>query len=277
MKTTIICPVDFTNSANNATEYAAKLAQAISAELMLFNVQHTPFMAAVSLGEGIANNTRESSLLASNKLKQMSTEINKVYKVPTTYEVDITTKSLAQTISSAGKQNTIIVMGTDGPDNLTQFFFGTNAYNVSKESECPLLIVPENLVFEKYKNVLYPILYDEMDQVVLKQFYKFVKLFDAQITFLFITREDTVKSKDTFQRIKTEIELFSKNKLKPNINRVITDNIDDTIDDFVLEHLIDLMVMEKPHRNVLEKLFRKKPLLATISAIANYPILVVHS
>lgn len=276
MKTTIICPIDFTDSANNASEYAAMLAQVINAELMLINVQQIHFETAVSLGEGIGSRQRENSLWASNKLKQMSAEINKLYKIPTTYEVDITTKSLAKTIASAVTHNTIIVMGTNGPDNLKQFFGGTNTYKTSRESECPLLIVPEDISFEKYKNILFPIIYGRMDRGALEQFYEFTNFFDAQITFLYITKENTNKTQKEFSEIKEEIETFLNGKLKHTVNIIFTDNIDDTLDDFILENKTDLLVMEERHRNILERLFQKKPILATLSAIAPYPILVVH-
>jgi len=276
MKTTIICPIDFTNSANNALEYAAMLAVVINAELMLINVQQIHFEAAVSLGEGIGSRKLENSLWASNKLKKMSVDINKLYKIPTTYEVDITTKSLAETIASAVTRNTIIVMGTNGPDNLKQFFWGTNTYKTSKESECPLLIVPEELSFEKYKNILFPIIYGKIDRNALDQFYEFINFFDAQITFLYLTEENNTKTKKEFNAIKEEIETFINSKLKHTVKTVFTDNIEDTLDDFISEKQTDLLVIEERHRNVIERLFLKKPILATLSATAPYPILVVH-
>ncbi|MES2140722.1 MAG: universal stress protein [Bacteroidota bacterium] len=276
MKTTIICPIDFTDSANNASEYAAMLAQVINAELILFNVQQIHFETAVSLGEGVGSNIRNNSLKVSNKLKQMSVEINKMYNIPTTYEVDITTKSLSKTIASAVTKNTMIVMGTNGPDNLKQFFFGTNTYKASKESECPLLIVPEDLLFEKYKNIFYPIIVDKIDSIALEQFYEFANFFEAQITFLFLTKEDNEKSQKAFIGIKEEIKKSLDGKIKYNVDINFTDNIDDSLDDFILENQTDLVVMEERHRNILERFFRKQPLLATISAIATYPIFVVH-
>lgn len=276
MKTTIICPIDFTESANNASEYAAMLAQAINAELLLINVQQIHFKNAVSLGEGVASGTRNNSLIASNKLKQMSIEINKMYNVPTLYEVDITTKSLSKTIASAVTGKTIIVMGTNGPDNLKQFFFGTNTYKASKEAECPLLIVPEDLLFDKYKSIFYPIIYDKIDKIALEQFYEFAKFFEPQITFLYLTKENTDKNQKVFSGIKEEIKYSLGDKLKYNIELTFTDNIDDTLDDFILENKTDLVVIEERHRNILGRFFRKEPVLERISAISQYPIFVVH-
>lgn len=277
MKTTIICPTDFSDAAINATEYAAHLAQFINADLMLINIQRiTPVAAAVSLGEGIGKDTREKTLIASNKLKTATIEINKIFKVPTTYEVDITTKSLEKTIANHGSKNTIIVMGTNGADNLTQFFFGTNTYNVIKKTECPVLIVPENSSFDKYNHILYPVIDEKPDKLILEQFYEFVKYFDSELTFLQISRKDTLSSQNQFNKLKEEAGHFFKERIKLNFKRIFSENVDDAIEDYIHENPINLMVTEAHRKNLLETMFRKKPLLATLSAIAPYPIFVVH-
>ncbi len=278
MKTTIICPTDFSDAANNAVEYSAKLSQIIEAELTLVNVQRvTPVAAAVSMGNGIANDIRENSIIASGKLKEMSVEINRMFKIPTKYEVDITTKSLSKTISSLGKNNTIIVMGTNGADNLSQFFFGTNTYNVIEKTECPVLLVPENVSFETYTKILYPIIYENPEESALEQFYEFGKHFEAQFTFLHISKKDTDKTKNIFNTIKEDTEKYFNGKLKINFERVFSDNIDDAIDNFIIENPIDLMMIEEHHRNLLERIFLKKPLLSALSITASFPIFVVHS
>lgn len=278
MEKTIICPTDFSDTANNATEYAAKLAQIIDAELVLVNVQKilAP-LAAVSLNEGVGRNTRENTLLASNKLKEMSREINKIFKISATYEVDISTRSLAKTISDYEKKNSLIVMGTNGADNLTQFFGGTNTYNVIKQTKCPVLIVPENFPFGSYKNILYPISEEKINRLALNQFNDFIKYFDAQLTFLYVSKENTESSARTFNTLKEDVEIFFGEKFKLNFKKIFSENIDDAIDDYVVDNATDLLVMEMHPRSLLEKVFKKKPILATLSAIASYPIFVVHS
>jgi len=278
MEKIIICPTDFSDTANNATEYAAKLAQIINAELVLVNVQKifAP-IAAVSLNEGVGRNTRENTLLASNKLKEMSREINKIFNISATYEVDISTRSLAKTISSFENKNSMIVMGTNGADDLTQFFWGTNTYNVIKQTKCPVLIIPEDFPFGSYKNILYPISEDKINRLALNQFNDFIKYFDAQLTFLYVSRENTESSAKTFDTLKEDVEIFFGEKFKLNFERIFSENVDDAIDDYIVDNTTDLLVMEMHPRSLLEKIFKKKPILATLSAIASYPVFVVHS
>lgn len=269
MKTKIICPIDFTDPANNASEYTAMLAQVTNAELMLLNVQHIHFDTAVSLGAGIASDTRNNTLKVSNKLKQISVEINKLCNIPTTYEVDITTKSLSKTIASAVTRNTMIVMGTTGPENLKRFFWGTNTYKARMKSECPFLIVPKDISFEKYKNIFYPIIVDKKDKMALEQFYEFAKFFEAQITFHYLTKQDTEKSQKAFRGIKEEIKHSLDGKLKYTFTRAFTDNIDDALDDFIFENQTNMLMMEERHRNIPESFFPKKNTISNIKRNSN--------
>lgn len=274
----IICPTDFSDAANNAAEYAAKLAQVLNAEVLLVNVERIlPVAAVVSLGSGIDSNARENALLASRKLKEMSDEMNKTFKISTNYEVDITAKSLATALSSLGKKNTMIVMGTNGADNLSQFYFGTNTYNLIKKAECPVLLVPENYSYGTYKNILYAFPYEEKGRQALNQFYEFFKNFNTQITFLHVSKKDSEISQDVFRAVKEEVEQYFDGKHRLEFKRSFSDDISDAIDSFIQEYPADLLVMAARHRNVIESIFKKRSLLAKLSVIASYPILVFHA
>lgn len=273
----IICPTDFSEAANNATEYAAKLAQALNAELLLVNVERIlPVTDTIGLGGGVGANTRENSLLASRKLQEMSAEVNKVFKISSTYEVDITTGSLAKTLASLGKRNSMIVMGTNGADNLAQFYFGTNTFNVIKKAECPVLMVPENCGYGTYKNFLYAFSYEEKGRLGLKEFYEFAEKFNAQITFLHISKKDTDISRDVFRAVKEEVEEHFGGKRSLEFHRSFSEDIAGEIDSFMQRHPADLLVMAARRRNVLEGIFKKRSLLAEFSLTASYPILILY-
>lgn len=274
----IICPTDFSDAANNAAEYAAKLAQVLNAELLLVNVERIlPVADVVSLGSGIDSNARENALLASGRLKEMSSEINKAFKISTNYEVDITARSLAKALSSLGKKNTMIVMGTNGADNLSQFYFGTNTYNVIKKAECPVLLVPENYSYGTYKNILYAFPYEEKGRHALNQLHEFLKNFNTQITFLHVSKKDSEISRDVFRAVKEEVEQYFDGNHNLEFKRIFSDDVSDAIDDFIQEHPADLLVMAARHKNVIESIFKKRSLLAKLSVIASYPILVFHA
>jgi nucleotide-binding universal stress UspA family protein len=274
----IICPTDFSDAANNALEYAAKLAQVYGAELQLVNVERlVPVADAVGLTPVVGKSTKENVLFASARLREMSIEANRTFKISTNYEVALTAKSLAKTLSSMGKRNTMIVMGTNGADDLSQFFFGTNTYNVIKKAECPVLLVPENYSYGTYKNILYAFTYEEKGKLALAQLHEFTKSFDAGITFLHVSKSETEISQDVFSAVKEEVEEYFDAKKPLEFKRIFSSDAANAIDDFIHQQPTDLLVMAARHRNVIESIFRKRPLLKTLSIISRYPILIFHS
>ena len=277
MITKIICPTDFSDAAINATEYAAKLAQAINANLLLVNVERImPVSSAVSLGEGIGNNTRENSLLATERLKESSEQINKAFKISVDYEVDVTTKSLAKTIASLDNKNAMIVMGTNGADNLTEFLFGTHTYNVIKTAKCPVLLVPENYSYKSYKSMLFAMSYEGKSFRALKPFYEFAKNFETDITFLHISDKDTDISRDVFNAEKEEVEAVFTGRQGLSFKRDFSEDIAFALERFLSTTPADLLVIAVRHRNIIESLFKQKA-LKTLSADPFYPILVLHA
>ncbi|HEY4798804.1 MAG TPA: universal stress protein [Bacteroidia bacterium] len=274
----IICPTDFSEAANNATEYAAKLAQVFGVKLVFVNVQKiSPLSTAVSLAGESEVFENENAILASNRLKELCSEVNKFFKIPTDHEMNVTTQSLAKAISSHGKLNSLIVMGTNGADNLIQFFWGTNTFNVIKNARCPVLLIPENCSYSNYKSIVYAISYYEKGKLALHQFHQFVSAFNAQITFLHVSKKDTSISRDVFNVEKEEIENFFGEKQKLDFKRVFSDDPADAIEDYISENPTDLLVLAARNRSIINSIFSQIPIIQGLSSIASYPILVFHS
>jgi nucleotide-binding universal stress UspA family protein len=140
-----------------------------------------------------------------------------------------------------------------------------------------VLIVPENCPYTAYRKILYALSYEEQGLLALDALYAFAQPFDAQITFLHVSKEDTDVSRTIFNATKTEIEVGFEGKLKPVFNRTIVKDPSDGIGDFIRENPTDLLVMVARHRNIIERIFRKRPLLDSISSTSSCPVLVLYA
>lgn len=272
MITKIVCPTDFSDEATNATEYAAKLAQVLNAELLLVNVHRVPISPTVAAG-GI----HESAVKAADRLKDLSREINKTSGIHVTHEVDITIQSLTKILASVTDESTMIVMGTGGAHHLHDFIFGTDTYNVIKKVKCPVMLIPASFSYGTYNNILYAEAYEEKGMLALNPFSEFIRHFNADIYFLHISQHDTDISKDVFRAERDEIEDFFKDTQKLNFERRCSEDIAGAIEKFVHDNKIDLVVMAARHRNISEVLFKKKPLISSLSAAPAFPVLVFHA
>ena len=273
----IICPVDFSEASRNAVEYAAKITQVFHGILKFINVERVlPVAAAVSLGPNMPEvkaNARTAGLM----LKDLSEETARSFRISSDYEVEVTTRSISSVVADQGNGETMIVMGTDGADNLFQFFFGTHTYQVIQKAECPVLMVPLDCSFGTYNRMVYAFSYDERKKLALKQFRDFAAPFNADIVFLHVSKKDTSISKDVFSAAKEEISQVFDGQGKISFRRIFSDDLVDAIDSYMNESPADILVMASHPRNVFENLFRKKPLLSGLSLASNYPILVFHA
>src|ERR1700742_796908 len=110
----IFCPTDFSATANNAVNYAAKLAEALKAELVLMNIYQVPLSYTGIMGEAISNDPHENPQAASKTLEEKCNAIKSTYNIKVSFEVDFTTGSLAKSITHDADGETLIVMGTGG-------------------------------------------------------------------------------------------------------------------------------------------------------------------
>jgi nucleotide-binding universal stress UspA family protein len=272
----IICPTDFSKAATNAAEYAAQLAQIFDAKLFLLNVQRViPEAAAVSMGEGIGAEARKNATQISNQLKQFSREIKNKFGIVTDYEVDITTKSLSNFLSTIpDEKDNVIVMGTNGFDTLWQFYFGSNTYNVIRKAGCPVLLVPENKKFRMYKNILYLVSSEDKEAKILISFLDFIKSFEVQVTYLFVQNENKKpENHDFLNFIKENVAKREYIQQKFNFKTIISDDEANAIENFAENNAIDLVVLKNQHRNLLENIFKKKAIIRELSMFANQPLL----
>lgn len=272
----IICPVDFSTAALNATQYAANLANTFGAQLLLLNVQKIiPVAAAVSLGEGIDAGARRESVKVSHKLKEVALDLERKYSIVVNQEVDITVESLANAISSHSSENTMVVIGSNGFDNGWQFYFGTNSFNVINKAKGPVLVVPEEYLFTSYKNILYIISLDkEEENRLLKYFFDFVKDFDVNVTFLCISEKPTDLKSDDIRMLKQQIEKYNSTKGVLKYEFALSEDVFNTIDRFASKYGLDLLVVKEQHRSLIERLLKNKSIVSQLSLLAQYPMLV---
>ena len=273
----IVCPTDFSDASINAIEYASKLAQVFEAELLFVNVQRImQVVAAVSLGEGIGSSAKENALLASKRLSEISAEANKMFNISTNYEVDITTKSLVQMLSSNEADKTLIVMGTNGVDDMFQYFFGTDTYQVIKKTNCPVLVVPENATFGSIGKIVFAWDYSTKSKFSFSLLNDFMKAFDPQFVFLHVSRNHTEISKDVFKALSDEIVTVLGENKKVEFKQLFSDKIPDSINSYMSKSKADMLAITFYDRGLIGNVFHGN-VAKELSETANYPILVLHA
>ena len=275
----IICPTDFSKSANNAAEYAAKLAQVFGAQLLFINVQRiVPVAAAVSMGEGIGAATRENSRSAAERLKEMSEETNKMFNISTDYEVDITVEKLENIFSDIDENNALIVMGTNGVDTMGQSFWGTNSYHVIKKAQCPVIVVPENTAYGTIKKIVFAWDYTSKIKFSFLLLQDFMKAFHPKFVFIHVSKQPTEISKDVFRALRDEIICVFGEENDVTFEQLFSDeDIPGTINEYMIKSQSDLLSITYYNRGFIIDIFHGTVARELSEIAERYPILVLHA
>ena len=269
----ILCPTDFSDSAQNATAYAAKLAHRMGAQLMLLNVQ--PSVGSLPLG--MLGSKSETAQAYEKLLADQAYEISRTFKISCYAEVQLSSVSLSKTIAYKASEYDLLVMGTNGADDLFQFLAGSQSYNAIVESSVPAIVIPNNCIYSEIEDVVFAFDYLRSRRVSVKQLIPFVKALDARLTILQIMEE--IKS-EHMQTDLMESQQILNNKYGDEMNLLFdtatSSSVPTCINEYVHQHQPDVLAVCSVHRSFLGSLFHKS-VFKELSAMLSYPVFVFHT
>lgn len=267
----ILVPTDFSEAAHNAIAYAAKLAQLTGSELVLLNAQSLFDITPQEVIEGKHKTIQKVEL----QLEAQCREVTKAFKISCYGDVQPSLSSLTGIITHKGSGTDLIVMGTNGPDDLFQFFTGSNTYNVIRKTSVPVLLIPEGCGYGSLRRIVYAFNYLGEHILPLSQVSTLVKSLQCELKILQVTQENHNEEKESRLR-QMQLKLLAVYPdLKLSFDLEKSSDTALSIHRYVLKKNADMLALCTQHYNFLENLFHKS-VIKTISGIAEYPVFVFH-
>jgi nucleotide-binding universal stress UspA family protein len=272
----ILFPTDFSEVANNAFVHALEFANKVKGELVLLHTFELPVFDSQFFPENY-NILFDSLQLA--QFDMFKDEIAKLRKIAEELKLDkikmshrLMDGNLIFNIKRAIKEDEIkfVVMGTAGASGWEAFFLGTNAGSVISTINVPVLCIPLEAKFKKIETIGFTTRYREKDQQALKDVLKIAKKMGAKVKCLYVKTDYSDVSKETIKHWETEFE-----GEPVQFSIVQSDEVKDTIMDFILFKDIDVLAMLTYKRNFFIELF-KPSLTQKIANHSSIPILAVH-
>ena len=266
----ILCPVDFSNAAQNAIAYAAKLAKATGSILKLVNVQP---------GHVTTNDTDHELAIKAveERLNELTEEVRRFLKISCEAVVIESPSLLSDTIARSSINADMIVMGSHGVENLIEFFQGSNTYHAIRKSKVPVMLIPEGCIYGEIDNVVYAYDYLHERKLPVRQLESFMNSLGCDVTVLQVNEEAI--SEDVNEEMK-ELQFIISEKWKAEENSIRFDSIRSSdiapaINSYIHRNESDVLALCTTDRNFIEEMFHKS-VIKTICEIANYPVLVFH-
>lgn len=269
---TIIIATDFSPAAMNAAKYAADMALAIDANLLLLHIYQVPISYA-EIPIVVNSETLEQS--TEKDLIEIKTELtgrtgNKI-NIATEVRLGSFFPEL-KTVCEEIKPYAVI-LGSQGTTAATRFLFGSHTVYAMKHLLWPLITVPPTATFSSIKKIGLACDFDKViDTTPVDEINLLVNDFKASLHVLNTGKEDVFDPEIVFESGMLQEMLGG---LKPTYHFISNENVDAGIIDFVEKNQIDLLLVLPKRHDLLDKLIHKSHTRQLVLH-SHVPVMALH-
>ena len=200
----ILVPTDFSPIANEACEYALKIAEKAKAEIHFLHIQFTP-IDWVKLDKEKEKNypdTLKQIGHANNELSKWKKRGEDLgLKVRTFITYDVGRDEIIKHVSSY--HHDFVVMGSHGASGARETFIGSTAQKIIRNAAAPVLVIKEKAPLFPMKNIVFASGFEEDMQDQFNQVVALADMMEANIHLLYVNTmynfEETAKSEEKME------------------------------------------------------------------------------
>ncbi len=268
----IIVTTDFSVSAHNAVNYAADMAIAINAGLLLLHVVQTPvgysdLPIAISLEDMMRTSEKDMQSLKD----EITSRINGKISV----EAEVAMGGFLSELKNVCERIKpyAVVMGSQGKTAAEHLLFGAHATSAVMHLEWPVITVPPGASFSAVKKIgLASDLSKVVETTPIEEISRLVKDFNAELHILNTGKKEVFDANLVFESGMMQ-ELTT--GLHPTFHFITNENTEAGIIDFAEKNQIDLLIVLPRRHNLLGSIFHKSHTKQFVLH-SHIPVLTLH-
>lgn len=246
---TIVVPTDFSVAAQQATAYAAQLAKPLNASILLLHVYQMPvpmteYPVLMVTHDDIKKGVEEG-------LQRAKEEAQAAY-AGITFEIESRLGDIATEIEEACKEKNpfALVVGTKDLSGFERFLFGDTTASLIRNSDYPVIAVPEGSEAGAPKNIVLATDLLNIDSMPTAKIAAVVRQLQATLHIVHVDTNNhgTVVPDDLLKRLAD---------VQPSFHTVKEEDVTEGIRHFVENNKIDLVLVLPHEHNLYERLFFK--------------------
>ncbi len=245
----ILIPTDFSENAFKALKYAIHVADNYNADICILHAYQ------ISSGAGrfasidyIIQEDRENELKA--VLRKIQPLLGTNIKVETMVKNGGSVDMICRTAEKIGAD--LIIMGTIGASGLKKIFMGSTTSNVIKNTDVPVLAVPNNFKDYSISNITLALDHKKVENSASIELIKsFTKKFESKLNLLIVVDEDN-------EHLNIDADFQSDLKESGfdfNYFRLTSPNVSEGMNNFVIENGSDLLCILHHTRDWMNDFF----------------------
>jgi nucleotide-binding universal stress UspA family protein len=269
---TILLATDFSPAARNASNYAAEMALAIRADLLLLTITELPvtyYELPVAMNPLEISEAEEKNLSALRKdllqLTGSKINIHTEVRMGTFFEE---LKSVCELIKPYA-----VVLGSQGTTAADRLLFGGHTVHAMHHLNWPLITVPPDVRFSSVKKICLACdLRNVLNTIPIEEIRTLVNQFHSELHILNTGKKDEF-SPDMLAESGFLQTMFA--DLKPQYHFISSRDIDQGVIDFCGKNQIDLLVVIPKRHALLEKLIFKSHTKELVLH-SHVPVMAIH-
>jgi len=193
---TILVPVDFSTISDNAIDYAGELVQLMKSKLILMHVYHVPVATAeVPVIMPAWDEIEKDCMSALEKIKQsIHRKYNSTLEIECICRMGFVIDEIIDQYTDE-KNIDLVIMGMEKGGYLSEMIMGSNATELIKRADFPVLIINEQVKFKDIKKIVLACDYEKIvDKSILNPLKEFVKLFKSHVYVLNVINKIEIES-----------------------------------------------------------------------------------
>lgn len=264
----ILVPTDFSDNANNAFDFAKKLARLNQGTVTLLYAYHNVYDFAMQ-SAAISVQIKEEAQKAMRELDTgRDPKIKVDYKIVQGY--------VATTIAStAYRENyNLIVMGTQGASGITKTLVGSNTAHVIKDSMVPVLAVPSQASFEMVKQIVVSLEWKVSEQQFFERLFQITQQWGWPYRTLHIKLPEEEEEEPSKEVVSQLIRFLQQSSPEITHDHVVAKNVTDGMATYLENTNGSLFVMFYKKKPFFEHLLHKSR-IEKMAYHTHVPLLVI--
>ena len=251
----ILFPTDFSENSMNAIKYALEFFKYEKAEFYFMHAYQKEFydhhdLVSREVYDEILERVKTQS---ESNLENLLKTVNEISPNPRfSYHSISAYNTLVEEANNIVEEKNIdlIVMGTKGKSDDRRIVFGSKTFQVLKYVQCPVLAIPANYTNTQPKRILFPTDYlIPYKRRELKLICDMASPYRSILDVVHVSNSEklSIRQEDNQEFIKDTI---CKNEI--NFYTIKGKNLAETIQNYIKEHAIDMLVMVNTQSSFLE-------------------------
>lgn len=254
----ILIPTDFSDTSINACKYALGFAEALQInKIVLFNAFQNPVSVDPNLPVLQLVDIENMRNLAEQSLEKLKFKLLPFCSADIKFELACSFTTLNNGIDEMIEKHkpSYIIMGITGGSLIEEVLVGSNTVNVAKNSKIPVLIIPPHSVFNKLKRIVLAADFKKVVETTpTNEIKEIVQSTNSKLYVINIDHQKEISNEAAFESLMLDTLLY---ELKPEYHFIDNADFVEGMNQFVLDHQIDLIISIPKKHGLFESLFKR--------------------